>query len=56
MVTVLYDIDSGVDALLIQNPPNGGTLNTVGALGINATDEVGFDISESPGSVCIALQ
>ena len=49
-VTVLYDIDSGVDALVIQNPPNGGTLNTVGALGIDASNDVGFDISGVTGA------
>ena len=54
-VTVLYDIDSSVDALLIQNPPNGGTLNTVGAMGIDATDEVGFDISGVTGAAYVSL-
>ena len=54
-VTVLYDIDSSVDALLIQNPPNGGTLNTVGAMGIDATDEVGFDISGVTGAAYASL-
>lgn len=52
--TVLYDIDSGRDTdpapgggdvLAIQVPPNGGQLNTVGRLGINTDDIVGFDIS-----------
>jgi hypothetical protein len=49
LVTVLYDIDSSTDALVIQNPPNNGTLNTVGALGVNTTDNVGFDISQATG-------
>ena len=43
--TTLYDIDSSLDILAIQNPPNNGTLNTVGALGFNTSDLVGFDIS-----------
>ena len=52
--TVLYDIDSrrdtdpapgGGDVLAIQVPPNAGQLNTVGRLGINLDDIVGFDIS-----------
>jgi len=47
--TVLYDIDSGVDSLLIQNPPNSGTLNTVGPLGVDTNDLVGFDISGVTG-------
>jgi len=42
--TTLYDIDSNLDTLVIQNPPNDGTLNTVGALGVNTTAQVGFDI------------
>ena len=54
-VTVLYDIDSNFDALLIQNPPNGGTLNTVGAMGTDATDEVGFDISGVTGAAYASL-
>lgn len=42
--TTLYDIDSNLDTLVIQNPPNAGTLTTVGALGVNTTVQVGFDI------------
>ena len=53
--TVLYDIDSNFDALLIQNPPNAGTLNTVGVLGVNTTDRVGFDISPGTGIAYASL-
>ncbi len=42
--TVLFGIDSNLDVLVIQNPPNNGTLNTVGALGVDASGPVGFDI------------
>lgn len=42
--TTLYNIDSGLDILTIQNPPNSGTLTTVGALGFNTSGLVGFDI------------
>jgi hypothetical protein len=42
--TTLYGIDSTADALVIQNPPNNGTLNTVGSLGVDTGDFVGFDI------------
>jgi hypothetical protein len=42
--TVLYVIDSDLDVLATQNPPNAGTLNTVGRLKLNASDLVGFDI------------
>ncbi len=53
--TVLYDIDSNLDALLIQNPPNAGTLNTVGALGVDTTDRAGFDISPGTGIAYASL-
>ena len=43
--TTLYDIDAGRDALTIQNPPNEGTLTTVGALGLDVNGPGGFDIS-----------
>lgn len=43
--TTLYDIDSNLDILVIQNPPNSGTLNTVGALGVNITETASLDIT-----------
>ncbi len=42
--TTLYDVDAALDVLVTQNPPNNGTLNTVGALGAGTLMEVGFDI------------
>jgi len=42
--TALYNIDSSIDALLLQNPPNDGVLNTVGPLGFKITANAGFDI------------
>lgn len=42
--TTLYAIDSVLDILAMQNPPNAGVLNTIGALGVNTSDNVGFDI------------
>ncbi|MEJ7568610.1 MAG: DUF4394 domain-containing protein [Gaiellaceae bacterium] len=53
--TTLYDIDAGRDFLAIQNPPNNGTLISVGALGVDAGDNTGFDISGVDG-VAAALQ
>jgi hypothetical protein len=47
--TTLYDIDSGTDSLYTQNPPNNGTLNLVGSLGINIGNRGGFDISGRTG-------
>lgn len=54
--TTLYDIDSNLDILAIQNPPNNGTLNTVGALGINVTGEAGFDIAAGSNLALAAFQ
>jgi hypothetical protein len=47
--TTLYAIDSTTDQLLIQNPPNAGTLVPVGPLGVDAGDDVGFDITANDG-------
>lgn len=43
-VTTLYDIDSTLDQVAIQAPPNAGTLNPTGKLNVNTTADVGFDI------------
>jgi trimeric autotransporter adhesin len=53
--TTLYDIDSGLDILTLQNPPNNGTLNTVGPLGVNTSNLVGFDISGQSGVAYASL-
>ena len=42
--TQLYDIDTNLDVLTLQNPPNNGTLTTVGALGADFGSLAGFDI------------
>lgn len=42
--TALFDIDSTTDRLYVQNPPNNGTLVSVGELGVNVTASNGFDI------------
>lgn len=42
--TTLFGIDSALDILVTQIPPNGGKLNTVGSLGFDTSDQVGFDI------------
>ena len=49
--TTLYGIDSNLDTLIIQNPPNSGALNTVvgTGLGINALSLAGFDIQALSG-------
>jgi outer membrane protein assembly factor BamB len=43
--TSLYDIDRGTAALLKQAPPNDGTLNTIGKLGVGLDAPVAFDIA-----------
>jgi Domain of unknown function (DUF4394) len=43
--TTLFDIDNARHVLVTQNPPNDGTLTTVGALGTN-NNAVAFDIGE----------
>lgn len=42
--TQLFDIDSNLDTLVLQSPPNAGTLNTIGSLGIDFSPTGGFDI------------
>src|SRR5207253_2543993 len=46
--TVLFGIDTIRDVLVIINPPNSGTLTTVGSLGVNTSAVSSFDIV--PGS------
>jgi len=43
--TTLYDIDLGTGALLKQAPPNDGTLNTIGKLGVSLGGPIAFDIA-----------
>jgi hypothetical protein len=43
--TTLYDIDTGTDALVVQNPPNDGVLRTTGMLGVAVDSAGGFDIA-----------
>lgn len=42
--TTLYALDSNLDQIDIQSPPNDGTLAATGKLGVDATVSVGFDI------------
>lgn len=46
--TQLYYIDVGTNSLVTTSNPNAGVLNTVGALGVNANDLIGFDIVTDP--------
>jgi len=42
--TTLYDIDATMDQVVIQSPPNNGSLAASGKLGLDAAGDVGFDI------------
>jgi hypothetical protein len=42
--TALYDIDVASGAFLKQAPPNDGTLNTIGMLGVKLSGPMAFDI------------
>jgi hypothetical protein len=53
LTTSLYAIDSGFDSLALQNPPNNGTLSTVGALGFDAGERTSLDIA-GPGNAAFA--
>lgn len=45
LTTMLYGIDQGTSMLVVSPSPNGGTLRTVGALGVTFGRAVGFDIA-----------
>jgi hypothetical protein len=51
--TTLYDIDTARDALVTQNPPNDGTLQTVGPLGLDVAGPGGFAISATGGAYAV---
>src|SRR5436309_896480 len=60
--TTLFGIDSNLDVLVRQGSvdgtpvsPNTGQLFTVGPLGVNTTNLVGFDISGTTGTAYAAL-
>jgi hypothetical protein len=46
--TQLYNIDTLLNTLTLQDPPNDGTLRTVGDLGVDIDTLAGFDILSSP--------
>lgn len=46
--TTLYDIDADTDRLLVQSPPNSGTLVNVGSLQVATRPVAGFDILTIP--------
>ncbi|GAB4040380.1 hypothetical protein GCM10028774_44790 [Spirosoma jeollabukense] len=56
--TTLYDIDirTGSAMLFTQAPPNNGTLNSVGMLGVDAESANGFDIGGTTGTAYALLR
>ncbi len=55
LTTTLYGLDTAFDVLVIQNPPNAGTVTLVGGLGFNGNDFIGFDISGLTGTAYASL-
>ena len=52
--TMLFDIDTASASLALQSPPNDGTLVNVGALGVAAAGDVGFDIAGGANGLALA--
>lgn len=48
--TTLYAIDSSLNALVRLDAPNNGTMTTVGPLGVDTSNDVGFDIATVEGA------
>ncbi|MEO7917642.1 MAG: DUF4394 domain-containing protein [Dokdonella sp.] len=48
--TTLFDIDAVSSSLFVQNPPNNGTLQLVGPLGVVPTGDSGLDIYSANGN------
>ncbi len=53
--TVLRVLDSNLNTLAIQNPPNSGTLNTQFPLGVDFSNVAGYDISGLTGTPYASL-
>lgn len=53
--TTLYNIDSTTRSLVTQSPPNVGTLNTVGPMGVTFGDFAGFDIAAGSNKALASL-
>ncbi|MDB5948224.1 MAG: polymerase, partial [Massilia sp.] len=52
--TTLVDIDTSLDTLSLQNPPNEGSLTAVGPLGVNAAGDVALDIAGGGNGLVLA--
>lgn len=54
LATELFDLDQTGKTLTKQNPPNAGTLNLIGNLGINLGMDNGFDIAGGDNGLALA--
>ncbi|MFV8368191.1 DUF4394 domain-containing protein [Flavobacterium sp. LB2R40] len=54
--TALFVIDSQTDMLLRQDPPNNGTLVSIGSLGVNVDADSGFDIGGNSATAFALLK
>ena len=54
LATELFDLDQTGKTLTKQNPPNEGTLNLIGNLGINLGIDNGFDIAGGDNGLALA--
>ena len=54
--TALFVIDSQMDALFRQDPPNNGTLVSIGNLGVNVDADSGFDIGGTSATAFALLK
>jgi hypothetical protein len=54
--TQLFVIDTGLDVLALQSPANSGVLTTIGPIGTDLSDVVGFDISGATGIAYTAVR
>ena len=54
--TQLFNVDAGPNVLVLQNPPNNGTLVTIGSLGVDVGDVTNLDISAVDGVAYMSAQ
>jgi len=56
VTTSLYGIDTGLNTLVLQNPPNQGTLTTIGSLGADPGPNAAFDFPPAGTSGYVLTQ
>jgi hypothetical protein len=53
--TLLYGIDTSLDTVILQEPPNDGILTTIGSLGVDFNDNTGFEIFSPSNGINFAF-